>query len=80
MKSAPFDRLWPLLRHLILLLLPVLLGWASADLLPFLQDRFPQWALIWAAVTQAVLWATPLTRQYGAGARQADGGGGDHAA
>lgn len=66
-----FDRLWPVFRHLLLLLLPVVLGWISADVLPVLRDQFPQWALIWAAVTQLVLYVTPLTRQYGAGARQA---------
>jgi hypothetical protein len=62
----------PLLKHLALLVLPVLLGWVSADLLPVLRDQFPQWALIWAAIAQSVLWATPLTRQYGIGSRRGD--------
>jgi hypothetical protein len=54
-------------RHLLLALAPVLLGWASAEGLPWLQGQFPAWAGVWVVIQQAVLWATPLTRQYGAG-------------
>jgi hypothetical protein len=61
------DRLPAAARHLLFLLLPVLLAWASSDLLPVLEGQFPEWGMIWAVVTQALLWATPLTRQYGAG-------------
>lgn len=68
------DKLPASARHLLFLLLPVLLAWASSDLLPVLEGRFPQWGIIWAAVTQGLLWATPLTRQYGAGSKPA----GDH--
>ena len=67
-KPALLDRLHPAARHLLLAVLPVVLAWASADLIPFLQGEFPAWAAIWVTVQQALLWATPLTRQYGAGA------------
>jgi hypothetical protein len=68
--SGGFDRLWPSLQHLLLLLVPVvgaiILPWASSDLVPTLGQLDPRYA---AAATAAIslltlLW-TPLTKRYG---------------
>jgi hypothetical protein len=60
---------WPAsLRHLFLIILPVILGWVSSDVIPPLKDRNPLVAtLVGAAVVAILGWITPLTRQYGVG-------------
>jgi hypothetical protein len=55
------------LRHLVLALLPVLAGWAAADGIPWLRDRFPAAALLWTALQTLILYFTPVTKQYGVG-------------
>jgi hypothetical protein len=62
------DNLHPAVRHLILLLAPVILAWASTEAVPALADALPQAAVLWSLVTQLLLAVTPLTRQYGVGA------------
>lgn len=62
-----FDRLPAIVRHLIILGAPVVLGWVSSDVIPALQDR-PGAGTAFAALLEAiVLVVTPLTRQYGVG-------------
>lgn len=62
------DKLSPLVRHFILLVTPVILGFASTDLLPILQNVNPIAASFAAAIlAQAVLVFSKLTTQYGSG-------------
>lgn len=60
------DRLWPVVRHGLLLFVPILLAWAASDLVPVLGDIDPRYsALATAVLALAALILTPLTRQYG---------------
>jgi hypothetical protein len=61
------DNLPAQLRHLILLAFPIVMGWASSEALPALQDKFPSAAVAWSLVSALLLALTPLTRQYGVG-------------
>jgi hypothetical protein len=62
------DRLPAQLRHLILIVAPILLGWVASDVVPFVQAKNPVAAyLIGSLVTAALAWFTPATRQYGVG-------------
>lgn len=69
------DKLPPAARHLLLAALPVILGWVLSDVVPALQGKYPAAAALWLVLQQVLLWVLPLTRQYGAGAAQADPGG-----
>lgn len=64
------DRLPAQVRHLIMLAFPIVMGWASSEALPALQDRFPAATVVWSLVSALLLAATPLTRQYGVGAEE----------
>ena len=66
------DRIPAPILHLLLPLLAVVLGWLASDALPWLNGKWPAYSLIWIAVQTVALALTPLTRQYGVGAR------GDH--
>lgn len=63
------DGLPPFLRHLILMMLATLLSWAGSDLVPLLNGH-PGWGALAGTLLVAILaWVTPMTRQYGVGAR-----------
>lgn len=65
------DGLNPAVRHLVLMVLPILLGWAATDLVPALQGANPVVGAVAGVLLSALLaWLTPLTRQYGVGSRQ----------
>ena len=66
------DRLPTPVRHLLLALAPVVLGWLLSDVVPALNDRWPAAAALWLVVQQILMWALPLTRQYGVGAATRD--------
>lgn len=62
------DGLSPAVRHLVLMLLPVVLGWAGTDLVPALHGVNPVvGSLAGVLVTAGVAWLTPFTTQYGVG-------------
>lgn len=62
------DKLSPAARHLALLVISAVLGWAGTDLVPSLQGNNPIIAtLVGALVTMLIAYVTPLTRQYGVG-------------
>ena len=61
------DRLPLPLQHLLTLVLPVLLGWGSSDVVPWLHGRGGWCSLAAALLAQLLLVVTPLTRQYGVG-------------
>lgn len=65
---------WPApLRHLFLVVFPIVLGWVGSDVVPVLKDRNPLIATLVGALVVALLgWATPLTRQYGVGYSRAN--------
>ena len=66
------DNLSPIWRHAILILLSAVLSWAASDLVPWLREQPDGWAaLAGGVVTVLLAVATPLTRQYGAGAPNA---------
>lgn len=63
------DALNPGVRHLILALVPVILGVVSTDFVPQLQSVNPFVATLAAAlVQQVILYFSTLTTQYGVGA------------
>ena len=63
------DKLPAQLRHLVILVTPVLLGWVTSDFLPWFSGRSPALAGLAAAIVTGLgLWLTPLTKQYGVGA------------
>jgi hypothetical protein len=56
-------------QHLVLALVPVLLGWAGSDLVPYFEGKNPTVAyLVGVVLTIATAWATKLTTDYGRGA------------
>ena len=61
------DKLSPEARHLMLLLIGAAIAWASTEL-PTKLDPLAA-SLLGALTTAALAWLTPLTRQYGVGAR-----------
>jgi len=61
------DKLSPEARHLMLLLIGAGIAWASTEL-PTKLDPLAA-SLLGALTTAALAWLTPLTRQYGIGAR-----------
>jgi hypothetical protein len=64
------DSLNPGIRHLILAVVPVILGVLSTDFVPQLQSVNPFVATVAAAlVQQALLYFSTLTTQYGVGSR-----------
>lgn len=67
------DRLPTPAQHLLIAVVPPLLAWIGTDVVPALQGR-PGLALVLALLAQVVgLWVTPVTRDYGAGARVVPG-------
>lgn len=63
------DKLSPELRHLIILLFPVLITWATQEV--------PNWnlplsvsALIAVVLSTLLLWFTGVTKQYGIGSKK----------
>jgi hypothetical protein len=62
------DKLSPEARHLMLLLIGAGIAWASTEL-PTKLDPLAA-SLLGAFTTAALAWLTPLTRQYGIGARK----------
>lgn len=70
------DSLNPGVRHLVLAVVPVILGIVSTDFVPQLQSVNPFVATLAAAlIQQALLYFTTLTTQYGIGS--SDEGAGD---
>ncbi len=66
------DKLPAQLRHLIILVTPVALGWVTSDFLPWFNGRNPALAGLAAALVTALsLWLTPITKQYGVGSDSA---------
>lgn len=66
-KSA-LDKLPIQGQHLVIAILPVLLGWAGSDLVPYFQDKNPTVAyLVGVLLTIATAWATKVTTAYGRG-------------
>lgn len=67
MKNA-LDKLPIQVQHLLLVLVPVLLGWAGSDLVPWVKDQSPTVAYLLATVlTLATTWFTKITTEYGRG-------------
>lgn len=66
------DALPPLVRHLVLMLAACLLAWAASDVVPWLQGQGGLAAAVGAFLVAALAVLTPLTRQYGIGARRPD--------
>ena len=64
---GPWDRLPPILRDLLALLAPGLLGWVAADVVPWLQGRGALAAVLAGVLGQLLLLLTPATRRYGSG-------------
>ena len=62
------DKLSASVRHLILLVVPVVLAWVGTDIVPQLKDKPGLAGVVAIALSVAVTWLTPLTRQYGVGA------------
>lgn len=62
------DKLSPEARHLALLLIGAALAWATATIPALGWDPMLA-SLAGAFVTAGIAWATPLTRQYGVGAK-----------
>jgi hypothetical protein len=62
-----FDRISPLLRHLILAVTPGVLVWVSSEFIPHLSAKGGQYAVIAGVLSILVLAVTPLTKQYGVG-------------
>lgn len=60
------DRIPAVYRHLIIMLIAAVLGWA-ADRIPELGLDPMVASLAGVLVATAILWITPLTRQYGVG-------------
>lgn len=67
-----FDSLPVPVRDLLLLVVPVLLGWAGDSLVPWLSDQHPALSYALAALVSALTaWLTPVVRQYGVGSAKA---------
>lgn len=63
---------WPApLRHLLLITLAGLLGWAGTDLIPWVHDQAGYGILASTLLTVLLAWVTPLVQAYGVGARAA---------
>jgi len=60
------DRLPADARHLIIMLMAALLGWASDNVMGFGLSPIIS-SLLGVVVATGILWVTPLTRQYGVG-------------
>lgn len=70
------DRIPLPLRDLLLMVLPLVLGWAGSEGVPWLAGQHPSLSYLLAAVVAGLTaWLTPLTRSYGVGS-----GGGQHQA
>jgi uncharacterized membrane protein YeaQ/YmgE (transglycosylase-associated protein family) len=67
MKLGLIDRVPPILRHLILLVVPALLAWLASDVVPALSGQGGWLAVVAGLLGQLLLVVTPLTRQYGVG-------------
>lgn len=65
---GPLDRLPASVRHLLISGLPVLVAWLGTDVVPLLQGHGTLLGLLALTIQAAILWATTITRQYGAGA------------
>ena len=61
------DRIPPVARHLVLMVLAAALTWVAGDFVPDMHPG-PLAAVAGAAATLLLAWVTPLTRQYGVGA------------
>ena len=68
-KLGPLDRLPAWLRHLIVMLAPVVLAEAAKTWLPWFQERYGASLVGGVVVTFLGLVLTALTRQYGVGSR-----------
>lgn len=56
-------------QHLVLALVPVLLGWVGSDLVPYFEGKNPTVAyLVGVLLTIGTTWLTKLTTDYGRGA------------
>ena len=65
------DRLSPELRHIILMLLVPVLGYASSQIVPAWISDPVLAGLAGVVLTALIAYFTPLTRQYGVGADKA---------
>jgi hypothetical protein len=74
------DNLPPEWRHAALMLLAVLMAWASESLIPLLYGHGGLSAALGTALAAAIAIFTPITRQYGVGAPAADVDTGEHVA
>ena len=60
------DRIPAPMRHLIIMLIAALLGWAADNVAHLNLDPIVA-SLAGVVIGTAILWITPLTRQYGVG-------------
>lgn len=67
------DRLSPELRHVLIMLIAAILGWASDNVLNFGLPPLVA-SLFGVVVGTLLLYVTPLTRKYGFGKDPGDGG------
>jgi hypothetical protein len=58
-------------RHIVIMLLAAVLGWASDNVLNLGLNPLVA-SLAGVVISTLVLWVTPLTRQYGIGKSDAD--------
>lgn len=63
------DKLKASARHAIIAAIPIVATFVLANVIPALQQKYAADATISLALTLAVLYLTPLTRQYGVGKR-----------
>lgn len=60
------DRIPAVYRHLIIMLIAAILGWAADNVANLGLDPLVA-SLLGVVIGTAILWITPLTRQYGVG-------------
>lgn len=63
------DRLPAWARHLVFMVAPVLLAWIASDVIPQLDGKEGLAGVAGVLLTVIVTVLTPMTRQYGIGAR-----------
>lgn len=55
------------LRHLVLAVISLTLGWVSADLIPALNDQAGYGVLVAGLIAAVLAYVTPLVNSYGVG-------------
>jgi hypothetical protein len=66
------DRLPPMWRHLVLIILTATLGWLASDVVPALDGHTGYAGVAGVVLTALVAILTPFTRAYGVGFRDGD--------